>query len=343
MTGNNVKIDKFVFDYFEQSSKVSDMKKTEQIFNILMNCSYYSGNNILDKEMFTLYFNNEQLLSVKAKQKELGYENNLSRFVRYALFESYMKEHNMTLPNQFFGELINFDKFELLYDKCEDEMSRDKYTSYDPDLLKNNEKYEGKISLDEFDEGIENYPFNIDFIEYDMFVFIHANFANDIPYSELIGLSTKQEASDHCLNMESGEVLEPFTDYDNIVPDKDSFYYLFIYCFTKKMNEDADKDTEYSVDIDVLFDETEEHIDLLLKKYSFSKIIRHFKEKYNMINTYDIFDKECIKTLLSDNVITSNDIVEVEDVIELGNITESDETTESSATVELDENIDTKL
>jgi hypothetical protein len=334
LTGNNVKIDKFAFDYFKSINKISGMKKTEQIFDILANCSYYSRNNILDKEIFTLYFTDEQLLVIEAKQKELGYENNLSRFVRYALFDFYMKEHNIALPNQFFGKLISLGKFKLLCDKCEDEMSRDKYTSYDPDLLKNNEKYEGKISLDEFDEGIEDYPFNIDFIEYDMYVFIVTNFMHDIPYSKLVGLSTEQEASDHCTTMKSGEELKPFTDYDNIVPDTDSLYYLFIYCFIEKMQEDIGEDEEDYIDIDTLFNETEEHIDLLLKKYSFNKIVKHFKEKYNIINTYDIFDKECIETLLSDNVITSDDIVEIEDVIE------SDDIIESNTTVELDENID---
>ena len=323
MTGNSVKIEKFVFGYFEQANNNSNIKKQEQIFDILMNCSYYSGNNILDKEMFTLYFTDEQLLLVKAKQKELGYEDNLSRFVRYALFDFYMKEHNMTLPNKFFGKLINFDKFELLCNKCKDKLINGEYTSYNLDLLRDNKKYEDKISISEFNKRIVDAPIKCDFLEMDMLIFLNANFGEGKLYSEMIDLSTEQHLSNNFTEIDNEEDLKPFTDYDNIVPNMDSFYYLFLYwAFVTDPEE---------LDINEIFDETDEHIDLLLKKYSFSKIVKHFKEKYNMINTYDIFDKECIENLLSDNIITSDNIIEIEDVIE------SDETTESDETVESDE------
>ena len=333
LTGNNVKIDKFVFDYFEQINKISDMKKTEQIFDILMNCSYYSKNNILDKEMFTLYFTNEQLSLVKAKQKELGYENNLSRFVRYALFDFYMKEYNMTLPNKFFGELIDINKFKLLCDKCKDELISGEYTSYDLDLLRDNKKYEDKISISEFNKRLIDTPINCDFLEMDMLIFLNDNFNEGKLYSKMINLSTEQHLSNNFTEIDNEKDLEPFIDYDNIVPNIESFYYLFLYyAFVIDSGE---------LDINEIFDETDEHIDLLLKKYSFSKIVKHFKEKYNMINTYDIFDKECVDTLLSNNVIMPNDIVEAEDVIELSNTIESDKTIESNKTIESDKSINT--
>ena len=321
MTGNNVKIDKFVFDFFEDINNNSGMKKTEQIFDILMSCSYYSENNILDKEMFTLYFTDEQLLLVKAKQKELGYEDNLSRFVRYALLDFFMKKHDIPLVNKFFGELICLDKFELLCDKCKDELICGRYTSYDLDLLRNNKKYENKISINIFNEYIKNVPFKCDFLELDMLIFLDANFSKGKLYSEMIDLSTEQHLSNGFIKVDNEEDLEPFTDYDNIVPNTDSFYYLFLYwAFVADPEE---------LDINEIFDETDEHIDLLLKKYSFSKIIKYFKEKYNIINTYNIFDKECIENLLLDNIITSDDIIKTEDVIKLSDNIESDETTES--------------
>ena len=327
MTGNNVKIDKFVFDFFEDINNNSDMKKTEHIYNILANCSYYSGNNILDKKMFTLYFTDEQLKIIKAKQKELGYEDNLSRFVRYALFDFFMKEHNMTLPNKFFGELINFNKFKLLCNKCKDELINGEYTSYDLDLLRDNKKYEDKISISEFNKRIIDAPIKCDFLEMDMLIFLNANFNEGKLYSEMIDLSTEQHLSNNFTEIDNEEDLEPFTDYDNIVPNIDSSYYLFLYwAFIADPEE---------LDINEIFDETDEHIDSLLKKYSFSKIVKHFKEKYNMINTYDIFDEECIKNLLSNDIITSDDIVETEDVIELSNNIESDEIIKSSETTDI--------
>ena len=328
MTGNNVKIEKFVLDYFECINKDSDKKKYDHIYDILVNCSYYSENNMLDKEMVKFYFTDEQLFTIKAKQKELGYEDNLSRFVRYSLFDFYMKEHNMTLPNKFFGELINFDKFELLCDKCKDELINGEYTSYDLDLLRDNKKYEDKISVSEFNKRIIDAPIKCDFLEMDMLIFLNANFGEGKLYSEMIDLSTEQHLSNNFTEIDNKEDLEPFIDYDNIVPNTDSFYYLFLYyAFVIDPEE---------LDIDEIFDKTNEHIDLLLKKYSFSKIVKYFKEKYNIINTYDIFHKECIETLLSNNVIASNDIVEAEDVIE------SEDIIESNTTMELDENIDTK-
>ena len=327
MTGNSVKIEKFVLDHCGQVND-SNIKKQEQIYNILANCSYYSENNILDKEMFTLYFTDKQLSTVKEKQKELGYENNLSRFVRYALFDFYMKEHNMTLPNKFFGELIDINKFELLCGKCKDELISGEYTSYDLDLLRDNKKYEDKISISEFNKRIIDTPISCDFLEMDMLIFLNDNFNEGKLYSEMINLSTEQHLSNNFTEIDNEKDLEPFIDYDNIVPNIESFYYLFLYyAFVIDSGE---------LDINEIFDETDEHIDLILKKYSFSKIVKYFKEKYNIINTYDIFHKECIETLLSNNVIASNDIVEAEDVIE------SEDIIESNTTMELDENIDTK-
>ena len=331
MTGNNVKIERFILDYFKYINDNSDMKKHSHIFDILTNCSYYSENNILDKEMVKFYFTNEQLLVIKAKQKELGYEDNLSRFVRYALFESYMKEHNMTLPNQFFGKLIDINKFELLCNKCKDELISGEYTSYDLNLLRDNKKYKDKISISEFNKRIIDAPISCDFLEMDMLIFLNANFGEGKLYSEMINLSTEQHISNNFTEVDNEEDFEPFTDYDNIVPNIDSFYYLFLYyAFVIDPEE---------LDINEVFDETNEHIDSLLKKYSFSKIIKHFKEKYNIINTYDIFNEECIKNLLLDNIITSDDIVEIEDVIESDDIIESNEIIESDDTIE-DKNID---
>lgn len=328
MTGNNVKIEKFVLDYFGQVNNNSNIKKQEHIYNILMNCSYYSENNILDKEMVKFYFTDEQLLLIKAKQKELGYENNLSRFVRYALFDFYMKEHNMTLPNKFFGKLIDINKFELLCDKCKDELINGEYTAYDLDLLRDNKKYEDKISISEFNKRITDAPIRCDFLEMDMLIFLNVCFNEEKIYSDLIGLSTEQFLCEEFIKTKEGNDLEPFTDYNNIVPNIDSFYYLFLYyAFVIDPEE---------LDIDEIFDETNEHIDSLLKKYSFSKIVKYFKEKYNIVNTYHIFDEECIRNLLSDNTITSDDIVEIEAVIESDNIIESNEIIES------DENIDIK-
>ena len=328
MTGNNVKIEKFVLDYFGQVNNNSNIKKQEHIYNILMNCSYYSENNILDKEMVKFYFTDEQLLLIKAKQKELGYENNLSRFVRYALFDFYMKEHNMTLPNKFFGERINISKFELLCGKCKDELISGEYTSYDLNLLRDNKKYEDKISISEFNKRIIDTPISCDFLEMDMLIFLNACFNEGRIYSDLVGLSTKQFLGEEFIETKEGNDLEPFIDYDNIVPNTDSFYYLFLYyAFVRDPEE---------LDIDEIFNKTNENTDLLLKKYSFSKIIKHFKEKYNIINTYNIFDKECVKSLLLSNVIITDDIVEIEDIIE------SDDIIQSNEIVESDENIDIK-
>ena len=322
MTGNSVKIEKFVLDFFEQVNNSSDIKKHDHIYNILANCSYSSENNILDKEISTLYFTTEQLSLIKTKQKELGYDDNLSRFVRYALFEFYMEEHGMTLSNKFFGELISCDKFKLLMNKCMNGLMEGKYTSYNLDLLRDNKKYEGKISYNYFNNKTEEVKFNLDFIEYDMLIFLGERFEEGKSYSEIVNLSTEQVASESFLEIKDGNNLEPFIDYDNIVPDTDSFYYLFLY--SAFIVDPGD------LDIDEIFNETEEHIDLLLKKYVFSKITKHFREKYNMISTYDIFDKECVENLLSNNIIILDDIIESNDIIK------------SNEIVELDENIDTK-
>ena len=334
MTGNNVKIEKFIFDYFEHINDNSDMKKHSHIFDILMNSSYNSKHNILDKEMITLYFTNEQLLTIKAKQKELGYEDNFSRFVRYALFDFFINKQNIVLHNDFLIKLIDYDKFKLLICKCKNELINGKYTSYDLDLLRNNKKYEDKISFFNFNNTTKEMDFNIDFLEYDMLAFVQCNFEKGRLYSELIGLSTEQYTSDDFIETKNNDYLESFIDYSNIVPNTDSFYYLFLYyAFVIDPGR---------FDINEIFDETKEHIDLLLKKYSFNKIIKYYKQKYNIINTYDIFDKKCIETLLSDNVITSDDIIEVKDVIESSGVIKSDKITESNTIVELDKNIDTK-
>ena len=340
MTGNNVKVEKFIFDYFEYINDSNDMKKHSHIFDILMNSSYNSKHNILDKEMITLYFTDEQLDMIKEKQKELGYKDNLSRFVRYTLFDFFINKQNIVLHNDFLIKLINYDKFNLLICKCKNELINGKYTSYDLDLLRNNKKYEDKISFFNFNNTIKEMDFNIDFLEYDMLAFVQYNFEKGRLYSELIGLSTEQYTSDDFIETKNNDYLESFIDYSNIVPNTNSFYYLFLYyAFVIDPGR---------FDIDEIFDETDEHIDLLLKKYSFNKVTKYFKEKYNVINTYDIFDKECIETLLSDNVITTDDIIKTEDIIELSNNTESNETIESneviesSETVKLNKNIDIK-
>ena len=334
MTGNNVKVEKFIFDYFEYINDNSNMKKHSHIFDILMNSSYNSKHNILDKEMITLYFTDEQLVEIKAKQKELGYENNLSRFARYALFNFFINEHNIVLHNDFLIKPIDYDKFNLLINKCKDELINGEYTSYNLDLLRNNKKYEDKISFFNFNNTTKKMDFNIDFLEYDMLAFIQCNFEKGKLYSELVGLSTEQYTSDDFIETKNNDYLESFIDYSNIVPNTDSFYYLFLYyAFVIDPGR---------FDINEIFDETDEHIDLLLKKYSFSKIVKYFKEKYNMTNTYDIFDKKCVETLLSDNVIISDNITEVKDVIKSSDVIKSDEITESNTIVKLNENIDIK-
>lgn len=320
MAGNNVKIEKFVLDYFKCVNNDSDMNKTDQMYDILMNCFYYSGNNIMDKEMIKFYFTDEQLVAIKTKQKELGYEDNLSRFIRYVLFDFYMKKHEVMITSKgLIGKPIDIDKFISLIDKCEEELVNGKYTSYDLDLLRNNEKYKDDISFYTFENKICEVDFNVDFLEYDMLTFIRDSFLDNKVYFELVGLSTEQYASKDFLEIENGNNLKPFIDYDNIVPNIDSFYYLFLYkAFSINPGD---------LNIDKIFDETEEHINFLLEKYTFVKIIKYYKQRYDIVDFNKIFDKECIESLLSDNIITIEDIIK------------SDETTELDETIKSNEDI----
>lgn len=300
MVGINVKIDKFIFDYFEYINRGNDANRTNQVYDILADCSYNSENNIFDKKMIALYFTDEQLLVIKAKQKELGYKDNFSRFVRYALFDEFMKKHNIVLVNV---KLINYNSFNLLLDRCKNELLQGDYTSYDLDLLRNNKKYENDISIYILDNFREEQPFNFDFLEYDMLSFVVSKASEGKTYSELEGLSTRQISNDNFLEMEDGKTLEPFIDYDNVVPDTDSFYYLFLYyAFIIDPGE---------LDIDEIFNESDEHIELLLKKYTFEKILKYYKQKYDITDIDKIFDKKCIESLKSDSIIELEKITEL--------------------------------
>ena len=298
---SSIKIEKFIVDFIDYVTKNSSISKGNYIYNILINYSRNSENNIFDKKMVKLYFANEQFDEVKLNQKRLGYENNFSRFVRCALFDNFMEEHKVI-----FIELIDYDKFSLLLDRCKYELLQGNYTSYDLDLLRDNKKYENNISVYAFDNFRKEQPFNFDFLEYDMLSFVVSKVSSGKTYSELEGLSTKQSSNDEFLEMEDEEVLEPFTDYDNIVPDTDSFYYLFLYyAFIIDPGE---------LDIDEIFNETDEHIELLLKKYTFEKIIRYYKQKYNITDIDKIFDKKCIESLRSDSVIEFDKDSELDDI-----------------------------
>lgn len=310
MVINSAKLEKFIFEHLEYKSKDSNINKTNYIFDVLMNSFHNSESNILDKKEIKLYFTDEQLDSLKVKQKELGYEDNFSRFVRYTMFDDFLKQHNIeVIDKKFLGELINNDKFNLLLDKCKHELLHGEYTSYDLDLLRNNKKYEGKISFRVFNDFTEEEPFNIDFLECDMLIFLQSSFEKGKLYSELEGLSTEQTASNFFTEMEDGETLEPFTDYDNIVPNTDSFYYLLVYYVFTELTEDFEDS-----DIAEIFDETEEHINFLLEKYTFEKIIKYYKQKYNIMNIDKIFDEQCIENLKSNNLIEFNEIVEPSDI-----------------------------
>lgn len=297
MNVNSIKIEKFVSDFFERINDSSDDNRTNQVYNILMSCSCVSESNILDKKEAKLYFSDEQLDSVKTKQNELNYGDNFNRFVRYALFDEFMRKHNIVLVNV---KLINYNSFNLLLDRCKDGLLQSNYTSYDLNLLRNNKKYENDISVYAFDNFRKEQPFNFDFLEYDMLSFVVSKVSSGKTYSDLEGLSTKQSSNDEFLEMEDGETLEPFTDYDNTVPDTNSFYYLFLYyAFIIDPGE---------LDIDEIFNETDEHIELLLKKYTFERILRYYKQKYNITDIDKIFDKKCIENLLSNKIIEPNDI-----------------------------------
>jgi len=301
LVGSSVKVDKFIFDYFEQILNSSDINRTNYIYDILTDCSYNSENNVFDKKMITLYFTDEQLDIIRLKQKELGYEDNFSKFIRYALFNVFMKKHGVILIDT---KLIDYDKFTLLLDRCKDELINGEYTSYNTGLLRDNKQYEGKILFDSFNNFIKDAVFKLDFLECDMLGFLTGKFEKGKLYSEVEGLSTEQTMSKAFIKTED-EDLEPFTDYDNIVPDTDSSYYLFLYY--------AFIIDPGSLDIDEIFDETDEHIELLLKKYTFEKIIKYYEQKYNIIDVDKIFDKKCIKSLKSDNIIELKETTETEE------------------------------
>jgi len=291
LVGTNVKIEKFVLDYFKQVNYGSDIKKNEHIYDILMACSYTSDNNILDKEMLTLYFKDKQLSLIKEKQKKLGYEGNFNRFVRYALFDFFMVKHNMTLSNKFFDKLIDYDKFNLLLEKCKNELINGEYTSYDIDLLRNNKKYEEFFNEDELNDVKEEIDFNLDYLEHDMLTFLACEFIQENKYSELIGLATDGE------------------DLENIVPDVNTFYYLFLYYAFMLDHED--------LDIDEIFDETDEHIDSLLEKYTFEKIIKHNKNK-GVVDINEIFDEECLLYLKSNELIDFDEYLKLDEEPDIG-------------------------
>jgi len=319
MVGNNVKIENFIFDFLKQNSNSNDIKIHKYIYDILINCSYYSKNDILDRKMFTLYFTDEQLENLKIKQKKLGYEDNFSRFVRYAFFDFYMKEHNVFVPNKFFGERIDFDKFKELMEKCKNELMNGEFTSYDLDLLRDNEEYKDLISLYNFGITTEKIDFCLDFLEYDMLIFLQGNFEEGEIYSDLIGMSTAQHACCDFVMTENGEELDCFFDYDNIVPDTNSFYYLYLY-YAFVLDSGG-------LDIDKIFDETEEHVDKLLEKYTFKKIIKYQSLKYNIKNINMIFDQDCLDNLklnelidLNENLdegLENDDLVEIDEKSEL--------------------------
>lgn len=316
MSGNNVKIEKFVLNFVKEINS-NNIKIHECIYDILKSCSYYSENDILNKEMIKLYFTDEQLNVIKEKQKKLGYGDNFSRFVRYALFEYYTQKNNIKIEDKFFGELINLDKFKQLSKKCKNELINGEYTSYDIDLLRNNEKYEGKISINKLNILLKDEPYNLDFLECDILSFLVKNFEKGKIYSDLMGLSTNQTLSKTFITKENEENLEPFTDYENIVPDTNTVYYLYIYyAFVVDSNE--------KLDLETVFDETDEHITFLLEKYTFEKILKYNKDKYNITDINMIFDEKCLEYLKSNKLINFDEVIE------------SDEKVESDENVEFD-------
>ena len=304
MANNTVKIEQFIFDYFENNYKDSYKNISNFIFAILKDCSFYSENNTFDRKQITLYFTDAQLAILKEKQKNLGYEDNFTRFVRYGLFNEFMQQHNVSIQNEFFGKQINCNKFKLLLERCKDELINGQYTSYDLNLLRDNKEYEGKVALYQFNKALENENYSFDFIECDMLAFLANKFFNGAIYSELVDSSTKQEISNAFLELENDEILEPFIDYDNIVPDTNSFYYLYLY-YAFILDPDE-------LDIDTIFDETDEHINSLLEKYTFEKILKYNKQKYNIENINMIFNQECIDYLLANEIMIIEDIESIE-------------------------------
>lgn len=290
MVGTDIKLQKFILDSIECDNKDSDVNKTDYIYNILISCSYNFEKDISDKKQITLYFTEEQLEKLKLKQEELNYDN-FSLFVRLGLFNHFIINNNIVLAMK----LIDCDKFKLLLNRCKNELINGKYTSYNLDLLRDNEIYKDKISLYSFNKEIKENNLNLDFMEYDMLFFIQDNFIEGKTYSELIGLSTNQSVSESFIEMEDGEQLESFIDYDNIVPDTNNNYYLWLYYIFNVVDEDND--------FSELFNETDEHIEFLLNKYTIEKIIKYYKEKYDIIDVKEIFDKQCLKYLKSNNVI----------------------------------------
>lgn len=333
MANTTVKIEQYIFDCIKKEHEANNINITDSIYDILKDCSYYSENDVLVKKQITLYFTDEQLDILRMKQEELGYENNFTKFVRYALFEYFMSLNNVVIPNKFFGEPIDIDKLEQLLEKCKNVLINGEYTAYDLDLLRNNEKYKGKISFIEFDKFTRDCLFSFDFLEYDMLSFLEEKFKDDCKYSKLVGLSTNQNISEAFITEENEETLEPFVDYDNIVPDTDSFYYLYLYYIFVLNFEDLDEESDEYLDIDDIFDETDDHITSLLERYTFEKILRYNKDRHNIEDLNIIFDEECLERLKSNELINFDD-VESDEVIE------SDETDESDENVEVNEEVD---
>lgn len=307
MVGTTVKIEQFTFDYLEKVHKDNNLGISPFIYSILKDCSYFSENDALDKKQVTLYFTDEQLNILKTKQEELGYENNFSRFVRYALFEHFMKEHDVMVKMY---KQINTNSFEQLLEKCKNKLISGKYTSYDTDLLRNNEKYEDKISEYSFNKFINDISFSFDFLEYDMLSFLEKYFENSCAYSKLVGLSTNQIANNMFLELENGETLEPFTEYENIVPNVDSFYYLYIYyAFVIDSNE--------NLDLETIFNETDKHITSLLEKYTFEQVLKYSKERYNIEDVNTIFDEKCLERFKLNELINFDEVIESNETNEL--------------------------
>ena len=325
-----------MLDYFKFVSN-TDIDKRDYLYNVLKNYSCHSKSYILDKEMIKLYFTDEQLDVLKTEQKELGYEDNFSRFVRYALFNYFIIKNDVVLINKPFGKLINTKKFDQLSEKYENELLNCEYTSYDLDLLRNNEKYESKISFDEFDKYKNDVSFNFDFLEYDMLSFLEEKFKNGCKYSKLVGLSTEQNVSEAFTIVDGIEKLKPFVDYNNIVPDTDSFYYLYIYCVFNLNFRDLNEDSDDYLDIDEIFDETNEHIYSLLEKYTFERVLKHYREAYNIIDVNIIFDEGCLESLKTNETIDFDIIIESNETVGFNEILEPNPIVDSIGNIETEE------
>ena len=283
-------VDEHLIHFFNKKS-VTIANKNNKLIDLLLNNNMLAKDIVLNKFKLNIYFNENEIEELKAKQIELGYTN-FTQFVNMTLLNFYNEYHivrekvNVTKKK----DTIDIDKFNIFKKKAKKQLIGGNYASYGNNVTRETSKYK---NISNFMSIASSELKNNTDIGQAFSMGVHADI-NEIALINYIRAKTKTKCNySNFINIIPKRI-------DMSIPNIDTYLYLWIYYIFQENN--------LFNKVNIEFNTNANYIDKLLDKYTIYTIFKKYNDSNNEFNYYDIFDKNVMDKINNNELINLTDI-----------------------------------